>query len=188
MANIMKQVLAFLKSNLTMIIVFLIGIVALTMYSTTKSSFMHFPEGMSGNRHSEEETDLDAPMEDVEPSKPLGTNEDYAKISGITTTTPGLASNCVDVSTLAPSDLLPTDNNNEWAKLNPSGQGELASVNLLQAGHHTGINTVAGQAMRNSNMQLRSDPPVNKENVGPWNNSTIEADTSRLPFEIGSNM
>ena len=85
-----------------------------------------------------------------------------------------------------PSDLLPSDKNSEWAKLNPSGKGDLADVNLLQAGHHSGINTVAGQAMRNSNLQLRSDPPVNKESVGPWNNSTIEADTSRLQFEIGS--
>lgn len=186
MANIMKQVMSFFESNLTIIIVFLFGIVALTMYSQTKSV-----DGMSGIRsesNDDEDEDEQQVSGAVEPSKPLGTNEDYAKVSGITTTTDGLASNCAAVSTLNPSDLLPTDSNNEWAKLNPSGQGELENVNLLQAGHHAGINTVAGQAMRNSNLQLRSDPPVNKESVGPWNNSTIEADKSRLPFEIGSTM
>lgn len=185
MANMMKQVLSFLKSNLTIIIVFLIGIVALTMYSNTKSV-----DGMSGNREDDEMgQDNEAVMnEAVEAAKPLGTNEDYAKVSGITTTTPGLSNNCATVSTVAPSDLLPNDDNNEWAKLNPSGQGELENVNLLQAGYHSGINTVSGQAMRNSNLQLRSDPPVNKENVGPWNNSTIEADSHRLQFEIGSSM
>lgn len=186
MANIMKEVLSFCKKNLTMIIVFLIGIVALSVYGSQKLPL--YNEGMESGRTVENEDELDISAEEVEPSKPLGTNEDYAKVSGITTTTPGLSSNCVNVSSLAPSDLLPTDNNNEWAKLNPSGQGELANVNLLQAGHHSGVNTVAGQAMRNSNLQLRSDPPVNKENVGPWMNSTIEADTSRLSFEIGSSM
>ena len=175
----MKQVLSFLQSNLTIIIVFLIGIVALTMYSNSKSV-----DGMSGNREDNEPVMNEA----VEAAKPLGTNEDYAKVSGITTTTPGLSNNCAAVSTVAPSDLLPNDDNNEWAKLNPSGQGELENVNLLQAGYHSGINTVSGQAMRNSNLQLRSDPPVNKENVGPWNNSTIEADGHRLQFEIGSSM
>lgn len=181
----MKQVLSFLQSNLTIIIVFLIGIVALTMYSNFKSV-----DGMSGNREDNEMDQANEAVmnEAVEPSKPLGTNEDYAKVAGITTTTPGLSNNCAAVSTVAPSDLLPNDDNNEWAKLNPSGQGELQDVNLLQAGYHSGVNTVAGQAMRNSNLQLRSDPPVNKENVGPWNNSTIEADSSRLQFEIGSTM
>lgn len=180
MANMIKQVMSFLKSNLTLLIIFLIGIVALTLYSQTKSV-----DGMRGRNEEEDEAD-EVDEEEVEASKPLGTNEDYAKVSGITTTTAGLASNCVKASTVSPTDLLPSDENNEWAKLNPTGQGELADVNLLQAGYHSGINTVAGQAMRNSNQQLRSDPPVNKENVGPWNNSTIEPDSSRLAFEIGS--
>jgi|TARA_B110000285_G_scaffold54463_1_gene62022 hypothetical protein len=182
MGNIMKKALSFVQTNLTMIIVFLVGIIAMTMYSQNKSSVV---DGMAGGRNDEDVEEADP---SVEPAKPLGTNEDYAKVSGITTTTPGLSSNCATVSTLEPSDLLPSDKNNEWAKLNPSGQGELADVNLLQAGYHSGINTVAGQAMRNSNLQLRSDPPVNKENVGPWNNSTIEADSSRLNFEIASSM
>lgn len=183
MALMMKQIVSFLKSNLTVIILLLLGILALTMYARSKGV-----ERMESGRNGEETVEALESEGDVEPSKPLGTNEDYAKVSGITTSTPGLSSSCTSVSTVSPSDLLPTDQNNEWAKLNPTGQGELADVNLLQAGHHAGINTVAGQAMRNSNLQLRSDPPVNKENVGPWNNSTIEADTSRLQFEISSSV
>lgn len=181
----MKQLKTFLESNLTLIVIFLVGIVALTMYSRSKSTQV---SGMTGGRNDDSEELLENEDENVEPAKPLGTNEDYAKVSGITTTTQGLASNCTSTSALEPSELLPSDSNNEWAKLNPTGQGELSDVNLLQAGYHSGINTVAGQAMRNSNLQLRSDPPVNKENVGPWNNSTIEADSSRLAFEIGSTM
>ena len=39
---------------------------------------------------------------------------------------------------------------------------------------------------RNSNLQDRSDPPVGKTDVGPWNQSTIEPDKTRRQFEIGS--
>ena len=82
------------------------------------------------------------------------------------------------------SDLLPADNNSQWAQLNPSGTGELASVNLLQAGYHIGIDTV-GQTLRNANLQLRSEPPNPQMNVGPWNNTTISPDLMRVPLELG---
>ena len=83
-----------------------------------------------------------------------------------------------------PNDLLPKDVNNTWANgLVPDN--ELKNVNLLNAGHHVGINTV-GSSLRNPNLQLRSEPPNPRtENLCPWNNSTIEADNMRLPLEIG---
>jgi len=40
--------------------------------------------------------------------------------------------------------------------------------------------------LRNANQQLRSDPPVPQVNVGPWHNTTIEADNMRVPLELGS--
>lgn len=83
-----------------------------------------------------------------------------------------------------PSDLLPHDSNSEFAKLNPASSNDPALPDLLQAGTHIGINTV-GQSLRNANLQLRSDPPIPKSEVGPWNNSTIEADPVRQPLEVG---
>ena len=93
-------------------------------------------------------------------------------------------SNCVNKDLLNPTDLLPKDVNNTWANgLVPDN--ELKNVNLLNAGHHVGINTV-GSSLRNANLQLRSEPPNPRtENLCPWNNSTIEGDTMRLPLEIG---
>ena len=93
-------------------------------------------------------------------------------------------SNCVNKDTLNPSDLLPKDVNNTWANgLVPDN--ELKNVNLLNSGHHIGINTT-GSSLRNANLQLRSEPPNPRtENLCPWNNSTIEGDTMRLPLEIG---
>lgn len=86
-----------------------------------------------------------------------------------------------------PSDLLPKDENSEFAALNPTSmnKGDVLMPDLLQAGHHVGVDTV-GQSLRNANLQLRSDPVIPKNDVGPWNNTTIEADLGRVPLELGA--
>lgn len=83
----------------------------------------------------------------------------------------------------APADLLPSDSNSEWAALNPSMNAG-ATPDLLQAGYHIGLDTI-GQTLKNANLQLRSDPVITKSDVGPWNQSTYEADLGRVPLEIG---
>lgn len=82
-----------------------------------------------------------------------------------------------------PSDLLPKDQNSQWATLNPVG-GNVAIPDLLQAGYHIGLDTI-GQTLKNANYQLRSDPIIEKQNTGPWLQSTIEPDYARIPLEIG---
>jgi hypothetical protein len=42
-----------------------------------------------------------------------------------------------------------------------------------------------GQTMKNANLQLRSDPVIQKGDIGPWNQSTIEPDLMRVPLEVG---
>ena len=85
-----------------------------------------------------------------------------------------------------PSDLLPKDQNSQWSALNPTTmkQGDVLMPDLLQAGYHIGLDTI-GQTLRNSNLQLRSDPIIPKANTGPWMQSTIEPDLGRVPLEIG---
>jgi len=84
-----------------------------------------------------------------------------------------------------PSDLLPQDQNSQWANLNPTATtGGPSMPDLLQAGYHIGLDTI-GQTLRNPNYQLRSDPLIPKQEVGPWNMSTIEPDIGRVPLEIG---
>lgn len=84
-----------------------------------------------------------------------------------------------------PSELLPKDTNSKWGELNTVNQSNIAMPDLLQAGYHIGLDTV-GQTLRNANLQLRSDPVINKSNVGPWHNSTIEPDLARVPLELGA--
>jgi len=109
-------------------------------------------------------------------------NGDFLQVSGINTTMP--ASSCNSAAVVNPGDLLPKDINSEWASVNPASN-DLKNLNMLSAGQLIGINTV-GSSLRNPNLQERSEPVIPKTTIGPWNQSTIEADTLRRPLEIGS--
>jgi hypothetical protein len=105
----------------------------------------------------------------------------YMPVSGVKTTAP--ASACTAPSMIDPTELLPKDNNSEWANVNPASN-DLKNINMLNADQMIGINTV-GSSLRNANYQIRSEPTNPRVNVGPWMASTIEADTFRRPLEIG---
>jgi hypothetical protein len=108
-------------------------------------------------------------------------NENFLNVSGLNTN--GSAGSC-NQKTTDPSDLLPKDMNSDWSNVNPAN-ADLKNINLLSAGQLIGINTV-GSSLRNPSLQERSEPVIPKTNIGPWNNSTIDADTYRRPLEIGT--
>ena len=85
-----------------------------------------------------------------------------------------------------PSDLLPASNSgdNGWDVLNSVGTTAGSNPDLLEAGHHTGIDTV-GQSLRNANLQVRSDPQIPVTDTGPWNQTTIEPTNTQVPFNLG---
>ena len=119
----------------------------------------------------------------AQPAMPEGANEQYAPVSGMETTQ-GLPPSCSAGNVPNPAELLPKDQNSEWARLNPAGSGDFNQVNHLKAGYHSGIDTV-GSSLRNANLQLRSEPPNPTTKVSPWMNTTIEPDLMRVPLEIG---
>jgi hypothetical protein len=121
----------------------------------------------------------------VKPSDPLGNANNEGSANGMRTDTYGLPPSCAKQEVVNPKELLPSDANSDFSKLNPSGSGDLQNVNLLQAGYHIGINTV-GQSLRNANLQLRSEPANPQVNTGPWNKSTITGDNTRRELEIGN--
>jgi hypothetical protein len=69
-----------------------------------------------------------------------------------------------------------------WAAVNPAGMGDLKGQNFLEAGYHT-TTAVGGvsQTNRNSSWDVRSETPNPQAKVGPFLNSTIEAN----PFKRG---
>ena len=84
-----------------------------------------------------------------------------------------------------PADLLPNDINNSWSQLNPTSQGDIKNPDLLQAGYLIGLDTI-GQTLRIPNLQLRADPIIPKQNIGPWNQAPdVDPDYARVPLDAG---
>lgn len=79
------------------------------------------------------------------------------------------------------TDLLPKANDQlvDFAEYAPKA---LQGQNFMDASKYVGVNT-QGSSMRNANYQLRADVPNPRTNVGPWANSTIDADLLRKPLE-----
>ena len=64
-----------------------------------------------------------------------------------------------------PKDLLPKDSSHVWRN-----EDLIDGIRRLSQQNET---------LRNPNMQVRSDPPVGKDDTGPWNQSLIEPDKHR---------
>ena len=113
-------------------------------------------------------------------SEELG-DESFLRVNGINRS----PTSCYPQNTLQPADLLPSGKSKavqDFDNANPTGEGILKGVNFLDAGFHTGVNTV-GQSLRNANRQLRAEPPNPLVAVSPWMNSTIGPDLGRKPLE-----
>ena len=88
-------------------------------------------------------------------------------------------------TTLTTEDLLPKyDDANEFAKQNPTSK-LLQEQNFLTSGYHMGINSIS-QSHKIKYNDLRSCPPIPKQEVGPFNNSSYEmpAGAGRRYLEI----
>ena len=86
---------------------------------------------------------------------------------------------------LTGEDLLPHNDIAHFAEVYPNGTGQTQNKNYLHAGHHVGINTI-GQALKNPNYQLRSEPPNPQVMVSPWMQSSFGPDLTRRPLEIAN--
>ena len=92
-----------------------------------------------------------------------------------------------DKSQLNADDLLPKyDDANDFAKQNPVSK-LLKEQNFLVSGYHVGINTVM-QSNKIPYHDLRSAPPIPKESVSPFLNSSFEkpAGSGRRQLEVGN--
>jgi hypothetical protein len=79
-------------------------------------------------------------------------------------------------------DLLPKPptSSSEFGEFAPKSlQGQQS---FLDPTRYIGVDSV-GSSLRNANYQLRRDPPVTKTNVGPWSQSSIDADLMRRPLD-----
>ena len=93
----------------------------------------------------------------------------YAPVDNINTSTYGMQTDYTQKPT-ANDSLLPKDNNQQWASMNPAGTGQFKNVDL------TPFQLIGEVARSNKNriLDIRGETAQPKMNVGPWNNSTIE--------------
>jgi len=143
-------------------------------------------ENTAVSNNVEQPANNNAPQDQsVQPSEPLGENEEPKGVQDMYNTSNAVPDQCYPKDVLSSADLLPKDTDSTWAQSVPATNGALSDQNFLNAGYHIGVNTV-GQSLRNANRQLRSDPPCPRSQVSPWMQSTIESDTNRRPLEMGS--
>jgi hypothetical protein len=188
MSDFFSKILAVfpkeVRDNWVLIVLLIIGGMYFMNYLNMKGSYG--TDMMSGNDQAAYKKQGGStassgakPAEDIDGSG----NGSFAPVNGVPSNG-GMPSSCSKPNMQNPADLLPKDNNSQWAQLNPAGKGEFANTNFLKAGYHIGIDTI-GQTLRNANLQIRSEPANPQVSVGPWNLSTIEPDFMRPPLEVG---
>ena len=181
-----KDLTHFFKSKngkwILLIIIVLFVIWVLMSYSSSKGMVMDNMDDYSSNGRKQMQQ-MGGPPQMVAAAPP-----NLLETSELSNAGPGPSSNGYALQQVAnPADLLPQDANSQWTALNPTimnNSGAPIPPDLLQAANLIGLDTI-GQTLKNANLQLRSDPVIVKQNVGPWNNSTYEADLGRVPLELG---
>lgn len=162
--NIGKSLKKLKTSHYVFIFLVLALGLILYQYGASKSTFNERYEGV--NRRNLNPSSVNQDSTDYEK------NNNYATVDN----TMGEVPSSNNVPSINPSELLPKDENNDWSELNPNAPNSI-EVNLLKP--------MMNQVNRNPNLQLRSDIPNPQGTVGPWNNTTITPDQSRLQLEIG---
>jgi hypothetical protein len=182
-SKMFSDIQKFVKENWVLtILVLIIGVYGYRYYMMKGA---YGSDMMSGNNQAAYNNKRDTGSKSAQPAEDIdgSGNGSFAPVSG-SPSNGGMPSACNKPNMQNPADLLPKDNNSQWAQLNPTGKGDLENINLLKAGYHIGIDTI-GQTLRNANLQIRSEPANPQVSVGPWNLSTITPDFLRVPLEIG---
>nr|QFG74842.1 MAG: hypothetical protein [Megaviridae environmental sample] len=106
----------------------------------------------------------------------------YDNVSGISSGQQ-VPENCVKRENIDPNSLLPGSSDGSYDLSNLPSASQ--NPNMLSI---TGSNLIGGvsQVLRNANLQVRSEPANPRVDVGPWQNTTIEPDLSRISFELGN--
>jgi len=165
-----KNLVKFFKSDnakwVFVVIVVLLIIWALMSYSKSKT---HVKDSMTTANVKPASSDVDAEMAGATgaPLQPASLNEKAG----------------TSVKEVAqPKDLLPKSDQTTLSALNPMSNDAQVLPDMLSAASMMGTQS---STLRNANLQVRSDPAIARQDVGPWMQSTIEADNMRVPLELG---
>ena len=161
------------RKELVIAVVALVVGVAILSYSNTKTFSMDgLQDGSNHSQYGDSTNALAQPSVAETGAQHVGSSSSVKNAQ--------MGSEYSERSVNSAQDLLPEKKNSEWDKLT-DGVNNVAP-DLLPPGSVIGINRTP---LRNSNLQFRSDPVIPRQDIGPWNQSTIDQDISRIPLEVG---
>ena len=177
--KMLKTLTNYLKSDMGkwIFVAVVVAIIAYSLMNYSSSKGLVLDAMSNGSAQPLDESTMDS---GVQRAKPASYDTPEPSVAASTSGN----SDYQQSETASPEDLLPSDKNSEFANLNPVNSGKVDLPDMLQAGSLIGVDTI-GQTLKNANMQLRSDPVIKKEQVGPWNFSSFEPDLGRVPLELG---
>ena len=164
------------SSQTTRLALVLGGVVALAyLVSSYSSKKGKLSEGLETNGQS---LGVSGPLSDGGPYDPMhhsagGNAQPTENVQGRHPASTSTYNN----SALSSAELLPKgEMGASWAEVNPAGMSDLKGQNFLDAGYHTNT-VIAGvaQTNRNASWDVRSEQPNPQAAVGPFLNTTIEA-------------
>ena len=130
-----------------------------------------------------EASDEPVPTEEVNgKTSPYSGDSDFMQISDPSSAKIEMPKCAGTASSFLSTSLLPKDDpqlDDSFAEFSPAN---LKGENFIDSTKY--VIGMQSQTLRNPNLQLRSDPPIPKESVCPWNNSTINPE-SRRAVELG---
>lgn len=178
----MNRIIQLIQSNdFVKIALILLGVYIFMTYSKTKKDTMNNVEpGIYEYLDNVDEKKQPAVVQAAPPAA-------QAEAPMESEQTKQIASIVAGKDQLKAGDLLPKyDEANEFAKQNPVSN-LLKEQNFLISGYHVGINTVM-QSNKIPYHDIRSAPPIPKENVGPWSQSSFETPmgSGRRMLELGA--
>lgn len=95
----------------------------------------------------------------------------------------GVAEMMPEHQSIQPEDLLPSNQlDDDFAKSNPFGEGDLQNKDFLEVGRTV---AVPRDTFKNSPLDLRGVPVIEKVQLSPWNNSTK---SNRVHQSIGDHI
>jgi len=174
MADILKMITS---NDIVKILLLLLAIYLLITFVNKKSESMDNTEVYMMPEELENVADKVVQPEEKKQAAPFVVDEQQKQIEKVV----------AGADKLSADDLLPKyDDANAFAKENPVSK-LLKEQNFLISGYHVGINTVM-QSNKIPYQDIRSLPPIPKENVGPWNQSSYEQSPAQMRrfFEIGN--
>jgi hypothetical protein len=184
----MKDIINYIQNNnFAKVLLILLGVYILSKYMSNNEKMDNIYDDSRnwGNVETVDNVPSNAPAQ-VQPDAPTPEksiarpNDNQPQASDLADY---VTSNKQDISA---DELLPKyDEADDFAKQNPVSK-LLKEQNFLISGFHTGINTVM-QSQKIPYYDLRSAPPIPKEVVGPWSQSSYEVPMGdgRKQLEVG---